>query len=94
MQLKHCPLCIRSLVIYNPTDQDRLSVVTVYVSSPKVRVVTAHGHPVVAQISAVWEEPTKASREAFQVQVSGPVCLVLFDRNIGVMRFKAPMSFC
>ncbi|XP_061119447.1 alpha-mannosidase 2 isoform X2 [Conger conger] len=57
----------RSLVIYNPSDQDRSSVVTVYVSSPRVRVLTAHGHPVVAQMGAVWEGPTKASKEAFQL---------------------------
>ncbi|XP_035246262.1 alpha-mannosidase 2 isoform X2 [Anguilla anguilla] len=57
----------RSVVVCNPTDQDRSSVVTVYVSSPRVRVLTVHGHPVVAQIAAVWEEPTKASREAFQL---------------------------
>ncbi|KAI1905296.1 hypothetical protein AGOR_G00014640 [Albula goreensis] len=57
----------RSLVIYNPSDQDRSSVVTVYVNTPRARVVTVHGHPVSAQISAVWEEATKASREAYQL---------------------------
>ncbi|KAJ8385504.1 hypothetical protein AAFF_G00185400 [Aldrovandia affinis] len=57
----------RSLVVYNPSDQERSSMVTVYVNSPRVRVVTAHGHPVLAQLSAVWEDSTKASREAFQL---------------------------
>ncbi|XP_038826557.1 alpha-mannosidase 2-like isoform X1 [Salvelinus namaycush] len=57
----------RSVVIYNPTEQDRTSVVTVYVNTPHVRVVTDQGHPVPAQVSAVWDEPTTASTEAFQL---------------------------
>uniref|UniRef100_A0A8C7R2A1 Alpha-mannosidase n=1 Tax=Oncorhynchus mykiss TaxID=8022 RepID=A0A8C7R2A1_ONCMY len=60
----------RSVVVYNPTEQDRTSVVTVYVNTPHVRVVTDHGRPVPAQVSAVWNEPTTASTEAFQVQLS------------------------
>uniref|UniRef100_A0A4W5P7Q4 Alpha-mannosidase n=1 Tax=Hucho hucho TaxID=62062 RepID=A0A4W5P7Q4_9TELE len=60
----------RSVVIYNPTEQDRTSVVTVYVNTPHVRVVTDHGHPVPAQVSAVWDEPTTASTElSFIAQV-------------------------
>uniref|UniRef100_A0A673XH22 mannosyl-oligosaccharide 1,3-1,6-alpha-mannosidase n=1 Tax=Salmo trutta TaxID=8032 RepID=A0A673XH22_SALTR len=60
----------RSVVIYNPTEQDRTSVVTVYVNTPHVRVVTDHGRPVPAQISAVWDEPTTASTElSFIAQV-------------------------
>nr|XP_006627077.1 PREDICTED: alpha-mannosidase 2 [Lepisosteus oculatus]XP_015193543.1 PREDICTED: alpha-mannosidase 2 [Lepisosteus oculatus] len=57
----------RSLVIYNPTEQDRSAVVTVYVNTPRVRVLTALGHPVKAQVSAVWEETARVSKEAFQV---------------------------
>uniref|UniRef100_UPI00398F1BDD alpha-mannosidase 2 isoform X2 n=1 Tax=Pristiophorus japonicus TaxID=55135 RepID=UPI00398F1BDD len=57
----------RFLVVYNPTDQDRISVVTVQVNSYKVRVLTASGQPVEAQISAVWDKPTTASKEVFQV---------------------------
>uniref|UniRef100_A0A8C9W4R4 Alpha-mannosidase n=1 Tax=Scleropages formosus TaxID=113540 RepID=A0A8C9W4R4_SCLFO len=49
----------RSLVIYNPTEQDRWSVVTVYVNTPRVRLQTASGHAVTAQVSAVWEETTR-----------------------------------
>uniref|UniRef100_A0A8C9VCR8 Alpha-mannosidase n=1 Tax=Scleropages formosus TaxID=113540 RepID=A0A8C9VCR8_SCLFO len=61
------PFLPLSLVIYNPTEQDRWSVVTVYVNTPRVRLQTASGHAVTAQVSAVWEETTRASREAFQV---------------------------
>uniref|UniRef100_A0A8C7FN20 mannosyl-oligosaccharide 1,3-1,6-alpha-mannosidase n=1 Tax=Oncorhynchus kisutch TaxID=8019 RepID=A0A8C7FN20_ONCKI len=61
---------IRSVVVYNPTEQDRTSVVTVYVNTPHVRVVTDHGRPVPAQVSAVWSEPTTASTElSFIAQV-------------------------
>uniref|UniRef100_A0A8C7VRE1 mannosyl-oligosaccharide 1,3-1,6-alpha-mannosidase n=1 Tax=Oncorhynchus mykiss TaxID=8022 RepID=A0A8C7VRE1_ONCMY len=61
---------IRSVVVYNPTEQDRTSVVTVYVNTPHVRVVTDHGRPVPAQVSAVWNEPTTASTElSFIAQV-------------------------
>ncbi|MBN3283686.1 MA2A1 mannosidase, partial [Polyodon spathula] len=57
----------RSLVIYNPTEQDRSAVVTVYVNTPRVKVLTALGQPVKVQVSAVWEETVKVSKEAFQV---------------------------
>ncbi|KAK6322720.1 hypothetical protein J4Q44_G00075120 [Coregonus suidteri] len=57
----------RSVVVYNPTEQDRTSVVTVYVNTPHLRVVTDHGHPVPAQVSVVWDDSTTASTEAFQL---------------------------
>ncbi|XP_041106514.1 alpha-mannosidase 2-like [Polyodon spathula] len=57
----------RSLVIYNPTEQDRSAVITVYVNTPRVKVLTALGQPVKVQVSAVWEETIKVSKEAFQV---------------------------
>ncbi|XP_039613919.1 alpha-mannosidase 2 [Polypterus senegalus] len=57
----------RSLVVYNPTEQERTAVVTVYVDSPKVKVATLLGQPVMGQISAVWEETATISAEAYQV---------------------------
>ncbi|XP_067885903.1 alpha-mannosidase 2 isoform X2 [Heterodontus francisci] len=57
----------RFLVLYNPTDQDRISVVTVQINSYKVRVLTASGQPVEAQISAVWDKPATVSKKVFQV---------------------------
>uniref|UniRef100_A0A674BD51 mannosyl-oligosaccharide 1,3-1,6-alpha-mannosidase n=1 Tax=Salmo trutta TaxID=8032 RepID=A0A674BD51_SALTR len=60
----------RSVVVYNPTEQDRTSVVTVYVNTPHVCVITDHGHPIPAQISAVWDDYTTASTElSFVAQV-------------------------
>uniref|UniRef100_A0A8C1T0X7 Alpha-mannosidase n=1 Tax=Cyprinus carpio TaxID=7962 RepID=A0A8C1T0X7_CYPCA len=46
----------RLLVVYNPTEQARMSMVTVYVTTPKVRVLNALGHVVRAQVSAVWND--------------------------------------
>uniref|UniRef100_A0A8P4GL75 mannosyl-oligosaccharide 1,3-1,6-alpha-mannosidase n=1 Tax=Dicentrarchus labrax TaxID=13489 RepID=A0A8P4GL75_DICLA len=59
----------RSLIIFNPTEQLRTSVISIVVDSPDARVVDAQtGQPMTAQISAVWEEPTLASAEDFQVK--------------------------
>uniref|UniRef100_A0AAY4DQ79 Alpha-mannosidase n=1 Tax=Denticeps clupeoides TaxID=299321 RepID=A0AAY4DQ79_9TELE len=61
---------LRSLVIFNPVEQARTSVVTVYVNRHKVQVLNSHGHPVTAQVSAVWEETNRASTElSFVAQV-------------------------
>ncbi|XP_030624910.1 alpha-mannosidase 2 isoform X2 [Chanos chanos] len=57
----------RPVVVHNPTDQIRVSAVTVYVNTPRVRVLTAQGQSVSAQISAVWEGTTQASTEAYQL---------------------------
>lgn len=54
-------------MVYNPTEQDRSAVVTVYVNTPRVKVLTALGQPVKVQVSAVWEETITVSKEAFQV---------------------------
>uniref|UniRef100_A0A8C7FLZ9 mannosyl-oligosaccharide 1,3-1,6-alpha-mannosidase n=1 Tax=Oncorhynchus kisutch TaxID=8019 RepID=A0A8C7FLZ9_ONCKI len=66
-----CLFSYRSVVVYNPTEQDRTSVVTVYVNTPHVRVVTDHGRPVPAQVSAVWSEPTTASTERLKLKEDG-----------------------
>uniref|UniRef100_A0A3Q2G7D0 Alpha-mannosidase n=1 Tax=Cyprinodon variegatus TaxID=28743 RepID=A0A3Q2G7D0_CYPVA len=52
----------RSLVVFNPTEQLQTTVVNLVVDSPDARVVDAEtGLPLAAQISAVWEEPSKLS---------------------------------
>uniref|UniRef100_A0A8C7TE32 mannosyl-oligosaccharide 1,3-1,6-alpha-mannosidase n=1 Tax=Oncorhynchus mykiss TaxID=8022 RepID=A0A8C7TE32_ONCMY len=61
----------RSVVVYNPTEQDRTSVVTVYVNTPHVCVITDHGHPVPAQVSAVWDDSTTASTERLKLKENG-----------------------
>ncbi|KAM8743502.1 alpha-mannosidase 2 [Acanthopagrus schlegelii] len=58
----------RSLIIFNPTEQLRTSVISIVVDSADARVVdTQTGRPMAAQISAVWEEPSRASTESFQL---------------------------
>lgn len=62
-------VCFRSLIVFNPTEQFRTSVISVVVDSADARVVDGEtGRPMAAQISAVWEEPSRASKEAFQVR--------------------------
>lgn len=58
----------RLLVVYNPAEQRRTTVISVVVDCPDAGVVDAEsGRPMAAQISAVWEEPNRASAEKFQV---------------------------
>lgn len=42
--------------------------VTVYVTTPKVRVLNALGHVVRAQVSAVWNDASHAAADVFQVR--------------------------
>uniref|UniRef100_A0A671SC83 mannosyl-oligosaccharide 1,3-1,6-alpha-mannosidase n=1 Tax=Sinocyclocheilus anshuiensis TaxID=1608454 RepID=A0A671SC83_9TELE len=56
----------RLLVVYNPTEQARTSMVTVYVTTPKVRVLNALGHVVRAQVSAVWNDASHANISCLQ----------------------------
>ncbi|XP_043951813.1 alpha-mannosidase 2 [Gambusia affinis] len=58
----------RSLIVLNPTEQLRTSVITLVVDTPDARVVdAASGRPMAVQVSAVWAEPSKVSAEAFQL---------------------------
>ncbi|XP_055000954.1 alpha-mannosidase 2 [Sorex araneus] len=57
----------RHLVIFNPSEQDRNSVVSVFVSSPNVQVLSALGTPVEIQISAVWDKADVFSEAAYEV---------------------------
>ncbi|XP_035523472.1 LOW QUALITY PROTEIN: alpha-mannosidase 2-like [Morone saxatilis] len=72
----------RSLIIFNPTEQLRTSVISVVIDCPDARVVDAQtGQPMTAQISAVWEEPTLASAEDFQLDFVAqlpPLSLVVY----------------
>lgn len=48
-------------------DQERFSVVSVNVNSPRVKILSPLGKPVTVQISAVWDGATTVSHEAYQV---------------------------
>ncbi|XP_072227355.1 alpha-mannosidase 2 isoform X2 [Leuresthes tenuis] len=72
----------RSLVVFNPTEQLRSSVISAVVDSPDAHVVDAEtGRPMAAQISAVWVEPGQVSTEAFQLSFIAelpPLALVTY----------------
>ncbi|XP_076995123.1 alpha-mannosidase 2 isoform X2 [Tamandua tetradactyla] len=57
----------RYVVVYNPSEQDRKSVVSVYVSSPTVQVFSASGKPVEVQVSAVWDTARTISQTAYEI---------------------------
>ncbi|XP_068423060.1 alpha-mannosidase 2 [Clinocottus analis] len=72
----------RSLIVFNPTEQRRSSVVGVVVDSPGAHVVDAEtGRPMMTQISAVWAEPSRASTKQFQLDFVAelpPLSLVVY----------------
>ncbi|XP_053263598.1 alpha-mannosidase 2 [Podarcis raffonei] len=57
----------RYLLIYNPTEQERSSVVSVYVNTPRVKVLSPSGKPVVVQLTAVWDGAAKITYDAYQI---------------------------
>ncbi|XP_037658231.1 alpha-mannosidase 2 isoform X2 [Choloepus didactylus] len=57
----------RYLVVYNPSEQDRNSVVSVYVSSPTVQVLSLSGKPMELQVSAVWNTASTISQTAYEI---------------------------
>uniref|UniRef100_A0A3Q4GJH9 Alpha-mannosidase n=1 Tax=Neolamprologus brichardi TaxID=32507 RepID=A0A3Q4GJH9_NEOBR len=70
--------CFRSLIIFNPTEQLRTSVISVVVDSPDARVIDAEtGQQMSTQISAVWAEPSRPSTDTFQVRTSSLIRLLI-----------------
>ncbi|XP_012875838.1 PREDICTED: alpha-mannosidase 2 [Dipodomys ordii] len=57
----------RYLVVYNPLEQERKSVVSVYVNSPTVQVLSYSGQPIEAQVSAVWNDAHTISQTAYKI---------------------------
>ncbi|XP_013915232.1 PREDICTED: alpha-mannosidase 2 [Thamnophis sirtalis] len=57
----------RHLLIYNPVEQERSSVVSLYVNTPRVKVLSPSGKAVVVQLSAVWDGTSKISHDAYQI---------------------------
>ncbi|XP_008324416.1 alpha-mannosidase 2 [Cynoglossus semilaevis] len=72
----------RSVVVFNPAEQLQTSVVSINVDCADAVVVDAEtGRPMVAQISAVWEKPSVASTQVFQLSFVAelpPLSLVVF----------------
>lgn len=57
----------RFLVVFNPLEQERLSVVPVLVDSPHVRVLSEEGQPLPSQLSATWSSATDVVPDVYQV---------------------------
>ncbi|KAL2300890.1 hypothetical protein Nmel_013784 [Mimus melanotis] len=62
----------RFLVVFNPLEQERLSMVPVLVDTPHVRVLSEEGQPLPSQLSAVWNSATDVVPDVYQ-----PMCASL-----------------
>lgn len=69
-------------MIYNPMEQERFSVVSIYVNTPKVKVLSPSGKPVVIQLSAVWDGPTSISHEAYQARYK---CVHVLIKHVNIL---------
>lgn len=76
-------------MVYNPTEQARMSMVTVYVTTPKVRVLNAVGHVVRAQVSAVWNDVSHAAADVFQVRSATSVHHITALLSVYYLRKRA-----
>lgn len=61
------PLPCRYVVLFNPLEQERLSLASLLVSSPHVRVFSEEGQPLAVQISAHWSSATEMVPDVYQV---------------------------
>lgn len=53
-------------MIFNPLEQERLSVVSLLVSSPQACVLSEDGQPLAMQISAHWSSATNMVPNVYQ----------------------------
>ncbi|XP_030619859.1 alpha-mannosidase 2x isoform X3 [Delphinapterus leucas] len=74
----------RYVVLFNPLEQERLSMVSLLVSSPRVRVLTEEGQPLAVQVSAHWSSATDMVPDVYQVSV--PVRLPAL--GLGVLQLQ------
>ncbi|XP_043777332.1 alpha-mannosidase 2x isoform X3 [Cervus elaphus] len=63
IQLESSP---RYVVLFNPLEQERLSMVSLLVSSPRVRVLSEEGQPLAVQVSAHWSSATDMVPDVYQ----------------------------
>ncbi|XP_052047863.1 alpha-mannosidase 2 [Apodemus sylvaticus] len=57
----------RYLVVYNPFEQERQSMVSIRVNTATVKVLSDSGTPLEAQVSAVWKDLRTISQAAYEV---------------------------
>ncbi|EMP36062.1 Alpha-mannosidase 2x [Chelonia mydas] len=61
--------CPGFVVLFNPLEQERLSVISLLVSSPRVRVLSEEGQPLAVQLSAQWSSATDMVPDVYQVSI-------------------------
>lgn len=61
----------RFVVLFNPLEHERLSVVSLLVNSPRVRVFSEEGQPLAVQISPHWSSATDMVPDVYQVRLAG-----------------------
>lgn len=63
-------------MVFNPLEQERLSVVSLLVNSPRVRVLSEEGQPLSVQISVHWSSATDMVPDVYQVRqgTAFPAC--------------------
>ncbi|XP_063170157.1 alpha-mannosidase 2x isoform X2 [Candoia aspera] len=59
----------RFVVVFNPLEQERLTVVSLLVNTPRIRVLNEEGQPLAVQLSAQWRSATDMVPDVFQVSV-------------------------
>ncbi|XP_015744480.2 alpha-mannosidase 2x isoform X2 [Python bivittatus] len=59
----------RFVVVFNPLEQERLTVVSLLVNTPRIRVLNEEGQPLAVQLSAQWKSATDMVPDVFQVSV-------------------------
>ncbi|XP_036008561.1 alpha-mannosidase 2x isoform X2 [Mus musculus] len=78
----------RFVVVFNPLEQERLSVVSLLVNSPRVRVLSEEGQPLSVQISVHWSSATDMVPDVYQVSV--PVRLP--GLGLGVLQLQPDLD--
>ncbi|XP_058012602.1 alpha-mannosidase 2x isoform X4 [Ahaetulla prasina] len=59
----------RFVVVFNPLEQERLTVVSLLVNTPWICVLNEEGQPLAVQLSAQWQSATDMVPDVFQVSV-------------------------
>uniref|UniRef100_A0A8D2LFR7 Alpha-mannosidase n=1 Tax=Varanus komodoensis TaxID=61221 RepID=A0A8D2LFR7_VARKO len=60
----------RSVVVFNLLEQERLSIVSLLVNTPRVHVLSEDGQPLAVQLSARWKSATDMAADVYQVSVT------------------------
>ncbi|XP_016853768.1 alpha-mannosidase 2x isoform X2 [Anolis carolinensis] len=66
IKLENAP---RFVVVFNSLEQERLSVVSLLVNTPRVKVLNEEGQPLAVQLSAQWSSATDMAPDVYQVSV-------------------------